>query len=213
MKTTLLLILGLAVTNAYSVQMYQCEDETGNIQYTQTPSPNCVEVKPKPVQSISVPPSSTKVQAPTPTKPQTIDEGCKIAVDTLQKIADKIALIKPDKNDPEKRVILTKEEIEQERIKAQEYFDALCTEKKSTTENQPQQQSNETTTGSEPTPTKPQTIDEGCKISADTLQKIADRLALTKPDKNDPKKRVFLTKEEIEQERIKAQEYFDALCK
>lgn len=171
MKTTLLLSLGLAVTNAYSVQMYQCEDETGNIQYTQTPSPNCVEVKPKPVQSISVPPSSKKAQdnsptevdkrseAPTPKKPQTVEEGCKIAADTLQKIASNSALAKPDKNDPKKMVILTKEEIEQERIKVQEYFDAVCKEKKSTTENQPQPnetptenqpQPNETSTGNEP---------------------------------------------------------------
>lgn len=161
MKTTLLLSLGLAVTNAYSVQMYQCEDETGSIQYTQTPSPNCVEVKPKPVQSISVPPSSKKVQdnsptaevdkrseAPTPPKSQTIEEGCKIVADTLQKIAGKLVLTKPDKNDPKKMVILTPEGIEQERIKAQEYFDALCKEKKSTAENQPQP--NKTPAESEP---------------------------------------------------------------
>jgi len=162
MKTTLLLILGLAVTNAYSVQMYQCEDETGNIQYTQTPSPNCVEVKPKPVQSISVPPSKKaqetspaevdkRSEAPAPPKkPQTIEEGCKIAADTLQKIAGKLALAKPDKNDPKKMVILTQEEIEQERIKVQEYFDAVCKEKKPTPENSPQQQPNETPVGSEP---------------------------------------------------------------
>ncbi|BAP55730.1 hypothetical protein THII_1433 [Thioploca ingrica] len=162
MKITLLLILGLAVTNAYSVQMYQCEDETGNIQYTQTPSPNCVEVKPKPVQTISVPPSSKKAQdnspadlndnskAPTPPKSQTIEEGCKIVADTLQKIAGKLALSKPDKNDPKKMVVLTKEEIEQERIKAQQYFDALCKEKKSTAENQPQQKPNETSTENQP---------------------------------------------------------------
>jgi hypothetical protein len=164
MKVTglLLPLLGLATTHAYSVQMYQCEDETGNIQYTQTPSPNCVKVKPKPVQSISVPPSSTKVldtsptevdnrsKTPTPPKPQTIEEGCKIAVDTLQKIAGHIALAKPDKNDPKKMVILTKEEIEQKRIEAQEYFDAVCKEKKSTTENQPQQQPNKTPAESKP---------------------------------------------------------------
>ena len=69
MKVTWLLLplLGLAATQTYSVQMYQCEDETGQIQYTQTPSPNCVEVKPKPVQSISVPPSK-KVQDSSPTE-------------------------------------------------------------------------------------------------------------------------------------------------
>ncbi len=163
MKVTWLLLplLGLAATQTYSVQMYQCEDETGQIQYTQTPSPNCVEVKPGPVQSISVPPSKkaqdnsptavdNRAETPIPPTHQTIEEGCKIAVDTLQKIASNSALAKPDKNDPKKMVVLNKDEIEQERIKAQEYFDAVCQEKKSTTTNQPQQQPNETPAENEP---------------------------------------------------------------
>ena len=151
MRTTGLLILGLVATNVYSVQMYQCEDEAGNVQYTQTPSANCVEVKPQ-VQSISVPPSEKKAvdnssstseehsQASTPPKsqpPQTIEEGCKIVTDTLKKIAGNLALAKPDKNDPNKMVPLSKAEIEQERVKAQAYFDKLCKEKPSTPANQP----------------------------------------------------------------------------
>jgi hypothetical protein len=148
MRTIGLLFWSLVATNTYSVQMYQCEDEAGNIQYTQTPSPNCVEVKPAPIQSISVPPSEkgsdssapaadNPSPASTPPKPQTITEGCKIAADTLQKIAGNIALAKPDKNDPGKMIPMTKAEIEQERVKAQDYFDAVCKEKSSTAATQP----------------------------------------------------------------------------
>lgn len=157
MNTTWLLLLGLVATNAYSVQMYQCEDESGSIQYTQTPSANCVEVKPTPVQSISVPPSEKKAtdnstttsakqpQASTPLKPQATEENCKIAADILQKIAGNFTLVKSDKNDPNKTITLTKEEVEQERVKAQDYIDKACNGKPSA--NQPP--SNEIPAGSE----------------------------------------------------------------
>ena len=150
MKITWLLLLGLVAANAYSVQMYQCEDEAGNIQYTQTPSANCVEVKPAPVQSISVPPSEKKAadnsttasddhpQASTPPKPQqpqATEENCKTAADILQKIAGNFTLVKSDKNDPNKTITLSKEEVEQERIKAQDYLDKVCKGKPSA--NQP----------------------------------------------------------------------------
>jgi hypothetical protein len=137
-------LVNLLGNGVNAAPLYQCVDEEGNIQYTQIPAAGCSEIKVSTIQSVTTPiePNSamevstndaiqvedsanheveTKSSAP-----QTVEEGCKIAMEKLRKLESNLALAKPDKDNPTKFIPLTDDMRQQERAQAKEYMDMFC---------------------------------------------------------------------------------------
>jgi len=142
-RLSLLLLLSGLIINASATEIYRCQDEEGNIIYTQTPSAACLEKVDLPTeQSITsdtktevqkdseenAPPSGEKAATP-PTR--TLEENCKIANQQLQLFNSKRPLMKPDKENQGKFIVLTDKMRQQEKAKMQAYVDKYCAKKES----------------------------------------------------------------------------------
>jgi hypothetical protein len=121
MKLLSLFVL-LSTVNAYAAEIYRCQDEEGNIEYTQIPSPTCRE-------EVKLPPtttSSTKNAAPVSSQ-TTLEEDCKIARQNLAILNSKDQVKKPDQNNPDQFIILNDEMRQQEKAHTQAYINKYCT--------------------------------------------------------------------------------------
>lgn len=131
----LLVVLSLFVVNiATAAKMYKCQDEEGNIEYTQTPSAECMEEVHPSIQAISSDTPTHSKPAPktesttTPSQQQTtLKEDCQRARDNLAALNKEGNIVQmPDKDNPGEFITLTDEMREQNREKAQAYVDKYC---------------------------------------------------------------------------------------
>jgi hypothetical protein len=136
----LLLLLSGLIINTSATEIYRCQDEEGNIIYTQTPSAGCLEKGLPTEQSITsdtkvqkeseenTPPSGEKAAKP-PTR--TLEENCKIANQQLQLLNSKRPLMKADTDNPGKFIVLTDKMRQQEKAEMQAYVDKYCAKQES----------------------------------------------------------------------------------
>jgi len=127
----LLILFSGFVINAYADKIYRCQDEQGNIQYTQTPSPAChekIELKSTQSDTPEKPQNETEVNSEetAPSEATSLVEKCKMARQNLAKLTSKNQVSKPDPENPDKFIILTEEQRLQEWEQTLDYIDKNC---------------------------------------------------------------------------------------
>ena len=135
MKQLFLLLLSTFFINAYAIEIYTCQDENGNIQYTQIPSDVCrekLELKMTPpvtTHVVTEGEEAERVEEPkktTQSAAERLKENCIIARQNLVTLNSENQVTKPDPKNPEQFIILTDEMRQQEITELQAYINKKC---------------------------------------------------------------------------------------